>query len=278
MICKLCESDLIEKIAEDNNREYYHCNRCELVFVPEKYHLNSADEKKRYDLHDNSIDNPGYVKYLNRIVEIVSELTPIENDKRNSQKHLAPFIAKITGYQCSFSKTTLSTTGSQVFRNEQPNVPVSPEFFGQDSEEIQHYNSINSILDFGSGKNAVLTELLKSINFNCTAYDPAYNHEINPKNERFDLVIMCEVIEHLRDLRKELFMVSKHMKKGSLILIRTQLVPSMEMFSKWWYTQDKTHINFFSHKSIQQVGLFLGCRLDITFDSDIFLLQKTEDV
>ncbi len=277
MICKLCESNLIEKIAEDNNREYCHCSTCGLVFVPEKYHLNCDDEKKRYDLHDNSIDNAGYVQYLNRIVEIISELTLMENDKRNLQKP-SVHIAKNIGCQSTFSKPALSSTEGHAFHQEQLRVTVPSEFYKPDLEENKHCYSINSILDFGSGKNAVLAELLKRRNYNCSAYDPAYKYEISPQNEQFDLIIICEVIEHLRNLRNELVLISKFMKKGSLILIRTQLVPSIEMFSKWWYIQDKTHINFFSYKSIQQVGHFLGCKLNFTFDKDIFVLQKTEDI
>lgn len=48
-------------------REYFQCPNCELVFVPKKFHLNSIDEKKEYDLHNNNPFDPGYRKFLSRL-------------------------------------------------------------------------------------------------------------------------------------------------------------------------------------------------------------------
>ena len=205
----MCECDQVQKYAEDINREYYRCDRCELIFVPERYHLSRNDEKLRYDLHDNSAGNSGYVNYLNRIVEIVPEIS----------------------------------------------------------------RDVNAILDFGSGWNAVLTELLKGNGYQCVAYDPLYDKK-DFQSKSFDIVIICEVIEHLRSLRQELSIIADAMSNGSFVLIRTQLSPPKELFQKWWYIQDKTHINFFSLKSIEQAGYLLGCVLEKTFDKDIFVLRK----
>jgi len=41
---------------------------CGLVFVPRNYHLSAAAEKARYDLHDNSTENSGYVNFLNQYI------------------------------------------------------------------------------------------------------------------------------------------------------------------------------------------------------------------
>jgi hypothetical protein len=44
---------------------------CGLIFVPASEHISREEEKKRYNLHDNSAYNEGYVNYLNEIVGIV---------------------------------------------------------------------------------------------------------------------------------------------------------------------------------------------------------------
>jgi len=60
MKCRLCGSGLVEKFYGD----YFRCSRCKYVFIDEDL-LPSADfEKSRYDLHENTIDNEGYVSML----------------------------------------------------------------------------------------------------------------------------------------------------------------------------------------------------------------------
>ena len=59
MICKLCEKTGVYKLCENAVRQFYRCDFCELIFVPEEYHLSIVEEKARYDLHDNFADNGG---------------------------------------------------------------------------------------------------------------------------------------------------------------------------------------------------------------------------
>lgn len=210
MICKLCGKNSVDKLCENSSREFYHCTFCELIFVPEMYHLNIQEEKTRYDLHDNSMDNKGYVNYLQKIEKVVSGI--VTKDK--------------------------------------------------------------SILDFGSGKNAVLSGLLKINGFNCTSYDPLYGLHNATQKSAFDLLIACEVVEHLRDLRSELFLIKKMITDTSKIIIRTQLYPPSDKFLKWWYIQDLTHINFFSLKSIEIAGQILDRDIELTDESDIFILNR----
>jgi SAM-dependent methyltransferase len=180
--------------------------------VPEKFYLDMTSEKARYDLHDNSINNKGYVKYLTELFEIVKTIS---------------------------SKNEL-------------------------------------ILDYGAGKEAVLTTILKMNEYNCTAYDPLYNHGEQIENGTFDLLIACEVVEHIRCIQKEIAFIRKLLKPQSKIIIRTQLYPSPERFQKWWYIQDLTHINLFTEKTILTLADSLGCILEKIIGKDIFILSKTE--
>lgn len=50
------------------NRDYLLCNYCKLIFVPKSFLLNRTEEKKRYDLHENSIEDVGYVKFISQII------------------------------------------------------------------------------------------------------------------------------------------------------------------------------------------------------------------
>jgi hypothetical protein len=48
---------------------YFFCNTCYIIFVHPDFRLSREAEKVRYVFHNNSIEQPGYVAFLNRIIE-----------------------------------------------------------------------------------------------------------------------------------------------------------------------------------------------------------------
>lgn len=73
MICPLCLQNNNEKYSADKLREYFLCQNCDLLFVPRHSLVSSIQEKERYDLHDNSADDPGYTHYLKRIADSIRD-------------------------------------------------------------------------------------------------------------------------------------------------------------------------------------------------------------
>ncbi len=189
MICPLCSSIDIQDFFKDKRREYFKCSSCSLIFVDRDCLLSKEEEKERYDLHDNTINNSGYVRYLSDIPNIISNLN-IKNPK---------------------------------------------------------------VLDFGSGKNTVLEILLKREGFSCFSYDPLYNIGLDFLSQKFDIVVLFEVIEHAYNIENELDLISRLLKKGSVLILRTELLDDSVIFKNWWYKEDPTHVNFFNFQSIENV-------------------------
>ncbi|MDX2507167.1 MAG: class I SAM-dependent methyltransferase [Gammaproteobacteria bacterium] len=65
-ICPLCRTADGRPFYQDN-REYFQCPVCCLVFVLPQQFLTLKEEKAIYDLHENSIDDPGYRGFLSRL-------------------------------------------------------------------------------------------------------------------------------------------------------------------------------------------------------------------
>ena len=65
--CPLCACEGASTYFRDERRDYYRCPVCGLVFVPPLQFLPAEEEKKRYDLHRNSSDDPGYRCFLSRL-------------------------------------------------------------------------------------------------------------------------------------------------------------------------------------------------------------------
>ena len=71
--CPLCLSVRIVDYSKDRLRDYLSCENCQLVFVPQQFHLSSADERAQYDLHENNPDDSGYRKFLSRLADPLGE-------------------------------------------------------------------------------------------------------------------------------------------------------------------------------------------------------------
>lgn len=71
MICPLCSSDELQEYDQDKFRHYYKCLTCSLVYVPRFNVLSGEEEKHRYDQHQNSSEDPGYISYLEKIASSI---------------------------------------------------------------------------------------------------------------------------------------------------------------------------------------------------------------
>ena len=58
--CVLCEHLNLHFYHQDQKHEYWQCQNCKLVQVPQLFHLTSKQEKAEYNKHDNQNENFGY--------------------------------------------------------------------------------------------------------------------------------------------------------------------------------------------------------------------------
>ncbi len=82
MNCSLCNSiiyktHLNDQWTDKSGKTYFACRRCSLIQLDNNQILSYKAEKQRYMLHENSIDNKGYVTYLKKI--IASSVRPFLN-------------------------------------------------------------------------------------------------------------------------------------------------------------------------------------------------------
>ncbi|WP_406665017.1 class I SAM-dependent methyltransferase [Gallaecimonas sp. GXIMD1310] len=74
--CPLCHAP-VSPYAEDKHRRYWQCQCCRLVFADPASHLAAAAEKAVYDLHQNSADDDGYRRFLERLsIPLLARLQP----------------------------------------------------------------------------------------------------------------------------------------------------------------------------------------------------------
>ncbi|MEG6615082.1 class I SAM-dependent methyltransferase [Peptococcaceae bacterium 1198_IL3148] len=66
--CWLCGGGA-SQILEVTKPIYYHCPTCDLIFIDRNFLISAEDEKARYQLHNNTMENEGYVKFLSRFID-----------------------------------------------------------------------------------------------------------------------------------------------------------------------------------------------------------------
>ncbi|MFT7587202.1 MAG: hypothetical protein ACI9EW_003644 [Cellvibrionaceae bacterium] len=74
--CPLCQQKNGAPFFQGAKRAYFHCPICQLVFVPPHQFLEPDEEKGRYDMHENSAEDPGYRRFLGRMFEPMLERLP----------------------------------------------------------------------------------------------------------------------------------------------------------------------------------------------------------
>ena len=70
MNCVLCGS-YTTTFSVVHKRAYYHCHCCDGISMDSSYFLSNADEKARYEIHNNDVTDLGYQKFVSPIVNCV---------------------------------------------------------------------------------------------------------------------------------------------------------------------------------------------------------------
>ncbi|MDW7652011.1 MAG: class I SAM-dependent methyltransferase [Bacillota bacterium] len=66
--CILCGSREVDNVDPVSPLIYLHCPQCDLIFLEEDFRLAPEDEKKHYETHENTLDNPGYVQLFEKFI------------------------------------------------------------------------------------------------------------------------------------------------------------------------------------------------------------------
>ncbi len=105
MKCTLCSSNQVSVFASVKEKDYYKCAQCDLVFLDPKHYLNLSEEESRYGLHNNNIEDQGYVDFLNRTIKPTLEFIKPANKGIDYGCGPNPVLAKLLeldGYSCDY--------------------------------------------------------------------------------------------------------------------------------------------------------------------------------
>lgn len=210
--CKICKNKVSLIVDDKKSLIYYRCHSCGFVALDDKYVLDKIEEKCKYDQHNNSLENKGYVKMFEDFIDLA-----IEPYRKN----------------------------------------------------------IQTVLEFGSGPEPVLSKLLEHRGLEVDIYDLYYSPQKIYEGKKYDLITSTEVFEHLQNPLEILELLVKHLHTTAYMVVMTKFPPKDDKeFLAWWYRRDPTHISFFTAESFEFMAKSVGLKVLNTINKNIVVFQK----
>ena len=144
---------------------------------------------------------------------------------------------------------------------------------------LEYKESIQTVLDFGCGEEAVLAHLLEEKGFEVDVYDIYFHSKKVYEHKQYDLIISTEVFEHLQEPKVVLKTLVHSLNSNGYIILMTKFPPKDDKeFLAWWYRRDITHISFFTPKSLEVMGNEVGLRVLKTINENVVIFQKIDNL
>lgn len=122
-------------------------------------------------------------------------------------------------------------------------------------EFIEYLYIKRKVLDFGSGPVPVLKKLLQDKKYDVYDYDFFYNRNEEYKDNKYQLIVSTEVVEHFSDPIKEFKHLVDLLEDGGYLLITTYFRKmNKDQFLVWWYRRDITHVSFYNMKTFEYLA------------------------
>jgi len=140
---------------------------------------------------------------------------------------------------------------------------------------LPYKKEIQTVLDFGSGPNPVLANIMKRQGFQVDHYDKFFAPKKVYVDKKYDLITSTEVIEHISEVQETMALFSEHLQEGGYLALMTQFHPNeKEAYLKWWYRRDPTHISFFRPHTLQTLAKQYHLQYISDDDKKVILFQK----
>lgn len=127
-------------------------------------------------------------------------------------------------------------------------------------------------IDFGCGPVEGMRALLEPMGYFVSSYDPFFFPDDRLLKNHYDFVLCSEVVEHFFEPRAELERMGALLKRGGVLGIRSLLLPDDKPFETWWYRIDRTHVTFFSARTVEWIAAHFGWEL-VKLDDPIWIFR-----
>jgi SAM-dependent methyltransferase len=156
--CKICGSDTRTIYDDQFNINYYNCIKCEFIQMDDSKEVDFKRERQVYDLHNNSLEDTGYVSMFKKFLEEAVFPFKAEGTLLDFGSGPTPVLAQIIERDTAFKVEhyDLHFQPMKVYENKKYDVIVSTEVVEHLSDPVSFFKLFKDHLNSG-GILAVMT-------------------------------------------------------------------------------------------------------------------------
>ena len=140
---------------------------------------------------------------------------------------------------------------------------------------LPYVGNVNTALDFGCGRSSLLASMLKEEGIACDYYDPIYHPNTLNNEKKYKLIVSTEVFEHLHQPKVVFESLLNRLEEGGYLALQTQFHSNnVEIFKKWYYHQDPTHIVFFTAQTFKVLCKIYNCEFVGDNGKNMIIIKK----
>ena len=129
-------------------------------------------------------------------------------------------------------------------------------------------------LDFGSGTGPTLNLMLEERGFPMKIWDPFFAPDRNVLENQYDFITVSETAEHFCNPGREWRLLKNLLRPGGCIGVMTQLLSDESRFPNWQYKNEETHVCFYSRRTFEWIGDWIGLNTYFFGNSVIVLAES----
>ncbi|TBW28579.1 class I SAM-dependent methyltransferase [Gramella sp. KN1008] len=190
MRCSLCKS-ATENFQVFKDREYLQCINCRAILLSPASYLSPQEEKFRYRLHNNDINDPGYINFVRPVIDKIRSEIPKNSRGLDFGCGTGPVIASElakTGFDIKLYDPYFQPNHKLL--DKQYDFIICCEVMEHFQKPFEEFSLLKSLLNSG-GKLYCKTEVWTgAIDFNSWHYKNDLTHVIFYNRE--SLLWICE--------------------------------------------------------------------------------------
>ena len=147
--CKICGFNTRKFYDNQFDISYYHCGKCDFISMDEDAIIHPREEKDKYDEHENTYENEGYVNYLRDFLD--RSVVNYVNDGKNALDFgsgpgpvLARLLREEYGYDVDIYD--LFYAPKKVYEGKKYDLVTSTEVVEHLKEPMEYFKLFKSLL------------------------------------------------------------------------------------------------------------------------------------
>ncbi len=117
-------------------------------------------------------------------------------------------------------------------------------------------------LDYGAGPGPALAAMIQEDGYLAALYDPLFHPDEAVLDDIYDFIVCTETVEHFSTPRADFARLHRLLVPGGWLGIMTDVLEDRVGFGDWYYHRDPTHVAFYTRRTFQWIGQWLGYRIE----------------